>query len=370
MLKVNDKRVFSQEGFLIADAILTRTGWMDYTREELGITGGDPKKIVKLHRSRKALEAALPTMAGAAVTIGHPGDFLNPHNTRGKAVGAIAGAPRIDEHGHVRAAVRLWDAEVIDRVQRGLDELSPGFVHTLSNLTGDSGEIEGIQVNHIAVVPRGRAGHKVRILDHLPPEIGITEGQPMPAENKTLTDAMRTEIADAVTSAIKTAQIKDAEAKPDTRAIADAVAGAIGDRLAKLETAHAEQVKQAADAEKKKAEDAAKERETKIRDEARAEERQKFATINAALPYLSDEDRAALDGKSTKEILLLAVGDAVPNADKMSEERLRGIIDGYSLSEKPAETKSTDEGLKVKSGAKSDDDNIYAEIFAKRNEEG
>ena len=227
MIKVTDKRLFSSEGFLLADAILTKVGTLEYGLNEIE-EGGDPKKRVRLHRSRKVLESALPLMVGAAVTRGHPPEFVSDENTK-DIVGAVVTEPVINDAGEVRAKIRVFHKDVIDGIESGKDELSPGFNFVL-NMTGeDTGEIVEMEVNHVAVVPRGRAGRSVRVLDHLPPRGGDAH-----TEETIVSDQAK--LDEAVRQAVDKVLAEDGNKKAsDPSKIVDGVMAAIKGPLADIQ---------------------------------------------------------------------------------------------------------------------------------------
>ena len=358
MIKVRDRRMISEEGFLLADSILTQTGELEYTRGELGLDG-DPSSLVKLKRSRKVLETALPKMIGTAVTRGHPDSFVDSGNTE-EIIGAVVTEPKIDDDGKVRAKVRIYDKHTIEGINRGEDQLSPGFNFVLRNFTGDSGDIEKMSINHIAVLPNGRAGHSVRILDHLPPERG-------PKEKKMSNDEMNEMIRKAVDESIR--GLKN---EPDPNAIVNGLVAAVSDALkqplADIKELKDAQIKAVEDAAKKKAEDEAEAGRRKIIDEVTKAERERYSIIDRAKPFISEDLHSGLIEKSAKEILVMAIGDSIPEVENLPIETLHGVLLGMTTQ---FETQDENpKGLRRKTNEKDEEKlvDIYAERFKNRHQ--
>jgi len=104
-------------------------------------------------------------------TWGHPPSLLNTENTKQYQIGYTGSQVRYND-GFVEVAIVLTDKESIEKVQRGdAREVSAGYRVDFDPTPGETPEGEkyvGIQrkirVNHIAVVPKGRAGSEVRLL--------------------------------------------------------------------------------------------------------------------------------------------------------------------------------------------------------------
>ena len=322
MIKVSDARLYSEEGFLLADAVLTRTGPLGYTREELGLDG-DPDAVVQLNRSREMLEQSLPKMIGAAVTKGHPWPFITAKDAKQRAevIGAVVTEPKIDNDGNVRAKIRLYDESAIKGIECGDDQLSPGFNLVMKQTGRDTGEITDMSVNHVAIVAQGRAGSAVRVLDQLPKQ----ETSKMAEDNTNVLDAVRQAMDEALAK-----NSKNSDPKP----VIDGVLKAIEPRLKVIDEMQAAKAKADADAAAKQVADEAKEVRDKLIEEVTAAERARYAVITDALPFIAEDKHGELVNMTTKDVLVMAVGDSVPNASDLTEDVLKGVMLGMSVQAK------------------------------------
>lgn len=144
-------------GFVIDSPIIARTGIQLYKRDGKWIKEYRPPEEVFAKES-------LVTFEGAPITITHPSLPVSSKNATGQVVGAILGTPWRDGD-YLRANVVLHDQKAIDLVESGkMRELSVGYsLNTLGagttpdGIKYDSKQIN-IRCNHLAIVPKGRAG--------------------------------------------------------------------------------------------------------------------------------------------------------------------------------------------------------------------
>lgn len=121
-----------------------------------------------------AVKDTARTIARATVTLEHPAEgFVSATNVDKLGVGDVDGEVTVEEDAQggfarVKLAVRRKDA--IDAVGGGTQELSPGYDVTLDETPGehptfgryDARQV-GRDVNHLAIVPKGRGGPTVRL---------------------------------------------------------------------------------------------------------------------------------------------------------------------------------------------------------------
>lgn len=121
-----------------------------------------------------AVKDTARTIARATVTLEHPAEgFVSATNVDKLGVGDVDGEVAVEEDAQggfarVKLAVRRKDA--IDAVGAGTQELSPGYDVTLDETPGehptfgryDARQV-GRDVNHLAIVPKGRGGPTVRL---------------------------------------------------------------------------------------------------------------------------------------------------------------------------------------------------------------
>ena len=157
-------RIETPEGMLRAGAVLTRAGPITYARGELGLPG-DAEDAITIDRTLATLShpGTLASLRGAPITLGHPPDGVTPENFKAVTVGAVAGEPRV-AGDVIMGDVLIGDKDALRRLDEGVDELSIGYSFAL----GPSNDTIGpLRINHVAIVPRGRAGSSVRVLDSL-----------------------------------------------------------------------------------------------------------------------------------------------------------------------------------------------------------
>lgn len=163
--KISKHMTRTPEGFLIChDVPIARIGQQEYFARELGL-GGDPCRTVQVQRCPEDVfdPAAIASFEGKDVTQNHPPENLTPENHALYAKGHAENVRR--EGDYLVADLHLKDPNLISDVENGvMREVSCGYV---CNYTpeGDGYRQTNIRGNHIAVVPRGRAGHLVAIQD-------------------------------------------------------------------------------------------------------------------------------------------------------------------------------------------------------------
>lgn len=153
------------EGFLIChDVPIGRTGEMEYLARELQLDG-DPERMVRVTRDETEVfsPAALASFEGKPVTDGHPPEAVRPENAAAYHRGHVQNVRREGEY--IIADLHLTDANLISEVKNGIKrEVSCGY-SCLYEWSGSGYRQKQIRGNHVAVVPRGRAGHEVAIKD-------------------------------------------------------------------------------------------------------------------------------------------------------------------------------------------------------------
>jgi len=114
---------------------------------------------------------SLATFGMKPATWGHPPVLLDSANTKQFQVGYSGSQVRYND-GFVEVALVVTDADAIEKIKRkDATEVSAGYkvdFDPTPGITPEGEEYAGVQrnirVNHIAIVPRGRAGPEVRLL--------------------------------------------------------------------------------------------------------------------------------------------------------------------------------------------------------------
>lgn len=163
--RISPHMTITPDGFLIChDVPIARTGEMDYRAGEL-LLDGDPDRPVRVYRHPEDVfdPAAMASFEGKEVTSGHPTEDVGPENHAAYSKGHVQNVRRQGEH--LIADLHLKDAALISDVRNGvLREVSCGY-HCSYVQEGDGYRQQNIRGNHVAVVPRGRAGREVAIHD-------------------------------------------------------------------------------------------------------------------------------------------------------------------------------------------------------------
>ncbi len=158
------------DGSLLADARIARTGIQEYLGREVG---KPDMASVKVYRPGSEVFSA-DTMKSAAhrpVTNEHPRDMVTADTWKGVAVGQT-GDEITGEGIYIRVPLMVSDGPTIKAIASGKRELSAGYTCELDWTAGKTptGEAydavqRNIKINHVAIVDAGRAGKEVRIGD-------------------------------------------------------------------------------------------------------------------------------------------------------------------------------------------------------------
>ena len=155
----------SPEGYLICrDVPINRTGVQDYLAGELGLDG-DPERTVKVYRLPEDVfaPAALASFEGKDVTDNHPPEMLTAENQSAYSKGHLEHVRRVGDN--TVADLFIKDPVLASQVESwAMREVSCGYNCKFEPYL-DGYRQTNIIGNHLAVVPRGRAGHDVAIHD-------------------------------------------------------------------------------------------------------------------------------------------------------------------------------------------------------------
>jgi hypothetical protein len=193
--KVSQRMTRTPEGFLVAHRVpIARTGWQDYTPQELGVESSDP--ILRVYRPDEEVfdRDTMRSFEGKDITDDHPGIAVDPSSwssyTRGHVQNVhrgTVGESSYDEDltDRLVADLVIKDGNLINKVEPadGKREVSCGYNYNLHcfdcgrpyNKDGGPDACKClkpsrfvqkmIRGNHVAVVDSGRAGSSVRIQD-------------------------------------------------------------------------------------------------------------------------------------------------------------------------------------------------------------
>jgi hypothetical protein len=220
------------DGYLVADARIARTGVQVYLGPEVGKP--DMARVSVYRPGAEVFhEDTLKSAAHRPVTNDHPPEQVNSTNWKQYAVGQT-GDEIAGEGIFLRVPLMVSDEETIKAIESGKQELSAGYTCDLDFTPGHTpaGEAydaiqKNIRINHVAIVQRGRAGSQVRIgdaahwgaapvLDHSP------QKEPTMTLKTVTVDGIPIEVTDQGATVISTLQqrLADASAGKD-KLIAD-----------------------------------------------------------------------------------------------------------------------------------------------------
>lgn len=215
----------TSDGFLVADAFVARTGIQVYSGSEVGLVD---LPVVRVWRPEAEVKdvASVRTYSHAPVTMGHPSEMVDAGNWATLAKGEVSTeAEWVD--GKLKLPLIIKDAETIAAIESGTRQLSAGYTSEIEFTDGVTPEGEpydaiqrNIRINHVAVVPRGRAGEEFRIGDGAEkwgasPFTDAEKKESSMTLRKIMVDGFEVETTDAGATALeklqKTIETKDAE---------------------------------------------------------------------------------------------------------------------------------------------------------------
>ena len=166
--QISPHLVDTPEGFLICkDVPIARTGPQDYLAREL-MLDGDPDRFVTVQRHPEDVfeEATLASFEGKPICDGHPPENVGPENYAAYTKGHVQNVRR--DGDYIVADLYINDANLANEVRNNVKrEVSCGY---LCNYVPDGAGYKQSRIrgNHVAVVPKGRAGAAVAIHDTAP----------------------------------------------------------------------------------------------------------------------------------------------------------------------------------------------------------
>lgn len=160
------------EGFLIAPGTrVARTGVQFYRPDEIGAEGTDLIKVIRTPAEVFAPDT-LRSGEGKSLTETHPAQFTDSFTDLGYSRGHAqnfrrSGQIEADGTEYLLADLIVKDAGLISKIKSGvMRQISVGYSCSYEPNGDGTYNQTGIRINHIAVVVAGRAGDKVRIVDH------------------------------------------------------------------------------------------------------------------------------------------------------------------------------------------------------------
>ena len=159
------RRTIKNDYLLIEDNIVARTGIQKYTKRELGL--GDSNEVINVMRKSEDIfdDDSIASYNQSPITIYHPKQFVDSGNHDKLAVGDLPKAVSDQANGVIRADLIVKTKKGLQAINDGLTQLSMGYTANIvlqDGVTDDGTPYQAIQknirINHIALVPKGRAG--------------------------------------------------------------------------------------------------------------------------------------------------------------------------------------------------------------------
>ncbi len=163
--KISPHMTTTPEGYLIChDVPLARIGTMEYLASELNKSGAADRVIrVNRYEDEVFAPAAIASFEGKDVTAGHPPENLTAETYAAYSKGHVENVRQ--EGDFLLGDLHIKDPLLRSDVENGVvREVSAGYT---AEFVPDGKDWQQINIrgNHVAVVPRGRAGHDVAIKD-------------------------------------------------------------------------------------------------------------------------------------------------------------------------------------------------------------
>ena len=338
---INSLSVDSQTGFLHAKNVpIARVGVFPYMKADGSLTmeAKLPDELLN--------DSTVQSANSKPVTDDHPNESVNINNTNKYMKGFTADNAHVDGD-KLKVDMTITDSALIKEIQNGKQELSIGFQTDIAPIKGkfngmayDSVQ-RNIQINHVAVVRRGRAGHSVRLTgDSAEMVIDDQKGQEKEMDYKVVHLSDGSDITVASGDVSKVTKL-DADNSEKAKQVADIKAQikALQAKLDKLQgTADAnqksaDQAQAKADSAEKELSDYKKKFNADALDEAVAKRMDLIAEVK---PFVGDS--FDFKGKSEREMKIEAiksVNDSIDFENK-SDDYVDAYFDSLEDNHKPS----------------------------------
>lgn len=243
----------TKEGYLVATARVARTGVQMYMAHELGdvaiSAGFAPNDLVSVYRHEDQVfsDSVMRSITRVPVTVDHPAENVTADNWSRYAVGEVGDAVAKDSEWIVVSPM-IKDAAAISAARTTHKEISMGYtakiVKARDGVSADF-EMMDIRMNHLALVPVGRAGSKARIGDSwgVSPVQDYQPGdKPIPVGGVIMTDQLKTvvlgdkavQVAVSDVAAIEQFKADSAKALADAKAAHESAISAKDEEIGTL----------------------------------------------------------------------------------------------------------------------------------------
>jgi len=353
------------EGFLIAEGVpVARTGTQTYKADEVPITPRDDGLIEIRREETEVFDPdTIKSFEGKPFCIDHPDEMVTPENWKELAHGFITNVRRgIGEQIDLLIGdIVITTNKAIELVKAGMRELSCGYDANYEQLEKGVGIQKSIRGNHIALVMRGRAGHRCAIGDK---ECNHCEQ----CKNKNMED-----IEDMELKKFKAAFMKALDSIKDEEELIEEKKKAEDKKIKDEETAKIEELKAIKD-KLAKDEDLSEEEMEKLEKEADTteEEKEKIKDKRMAKDKKVKDDEGEID--LTKQVekltdiveaLVTSTGEAQSNFDKKFKDVEAKVEELKALDKKAKDADEEDDDEEKEKIEAKDCDLIWPDIAAR-----
>ncbi|OAN71099.1 hypothetical protein A8B82_21130 [Sulfitobacter sp. EhC04] len=333
----------TRDGYLTARVKAARTGIQDYMGSELGKPDLDRVRVYRPADEVFNLDS-MGSFKGKPITDGHPKERVTADNHTALSRGHIAGVARDGEA--VALDVAITDGSTVASIESGGPrELSVGYVTKLDWTPGiapDGQAYDAVQrsifVDHLAIVPNGRAGQEFRIGDQDADHWGAS---PLAIQTSNPKEDTMSDALISVVLGDKAVNVPAAQA-PAIEAFKDASAKTLADTISTKDAEIADLKKQIE----------TKDGEIKAKDKALADATSPAALQDAAKSYaktteagkkagLSEDEMSKMDDAAIRRaVVAKSLGDAEVKA--MTDAAIEGA---FAFAAKGAATQTNDAAL-------------------------
>ena len=362
------RRTIKNDYLLIEDNVVARTGIQKYTKRELGL--GDSNEVINVMRKSEDVfdDDSIASYNQSPITIYHPKQFVDSGNHDKLAVGDLPKAVADQDNGVIRADLIVKTKKGLQAINDGLTQLSMGYTANIvlqDGVADDGIPYQAIQknirINHIALVPKGRAGIAQlsdSVMDIEDFNNHSTEGQTVTIEEikaglAKLTDTER----ESVIGVFKPVQkLSDAEIQSQIETKANELAVIKAKDMA---TVMAKEIADKAIAESKEFNDVVTKARGYIKDynpNAVADRRQvmldvmKAAVANPTVKKLLDAMFGGVEPQTLSDSALYTGFNFITNMSKDLPYMIadnKTVVDHFSQSQKPATTMRIADAIKL-----------------------
>lgn len=184
ILQNSQNRITDENGYLtVSNCPLLREGIMEYLGTELMESANEidgvkleKDKTYKLNISKEELEKALDTFKLIPIVNEHSFLGKDEKNAKGLQEGAVGQDLKMEklmdddgvERNFITGTVNFTNERTVEIISKGeKEELSTAYVNDLKKSANSDYDFEVVDIkgNHIALVTKGRAGSKVRVVN-------------------------------------------------------------------------------------------------------------------------------------------------------------------------------------------------------------